>query len=431
MTFLDTVPDDVYVGIVTFDGEVDHGPRPDDQDRAAAQAVIDGLDAGHGRPGSTTACSQAVDVAGDRGPAHASWCSPTAPTPATPPLDDGHHGDQGRRGPASTSSPWTRTARHSTRCSSWPTAGAGPGDRRPTRRALQAAFAAEADVARPPGPGHRRRCPSGFQKTEATIEVTLPTSTGSVSAEAFTTGRAAAPSPSVVRDPRLDPARRGRCTPARAPVGLGLVILLVLAGAAQAGAAQRRRPGHRATPRSRPPAERRAAAHCSTPTSPSPRPRTTAANVLRRNRTSRPGSRPARGRRQRAEASEWLLCTPGSFFLAGLVGLLLGGGNLVIGFAVPRRSALFGPWFYLGFRRRRRRKAFNAGLPDTLQLMSGSLAAGLSLAQSVDTIVREGAEPIAVGVPAGAGRDPARASPSRTRSRASPSGSRARTSTGS
>ena len=35
------------------------------------------------------------------------------------------------------------------------------------------------------------------------------------------------------------------------------------------------------------------------------------------------------------------------------------------------------------------------GLPDTLQLMSGSLAAGLSLAQSIDTIVREGVEPIA------------------------------------
>ncbi len=50
---------------------------------------------------------------------------------------------------------------------------------------------------------------------------------------------------------------------------------------------------------------------------------------------------------------------------------------------------------YLGFRRSRRRKAFNAGLPDTLQLMSGSLAAGLSLAQSIDTIVREGSEPIA------------------------------------
>ncbi len=34
------------------------------------------------------------------------------------------------------------------------------------------------------------------------------------------------------------------------------------------------------------------------------------------------------------------------------------------------------------------------GLADTLQLMSGSLSAGLSLAQSIDTIVREGGEPI-------------------------------------
>jgi tight adherence protein B len=34
------------------------------------------------------------------------------------------------------------------------------------------------------------------------------------------------------------------------------------------------------------------------------------------------------------------------------------------------------------------------GLADTLQLMSGSLSAGLSLPQSIDTIVREGGEPI-------------------------------------
>ncbi len=54
-----------------------------------------------------------------------------------------------------------------------------------------------------------------------------------------------------------------------------------------------------------------------------------------------------------------------------------------------------GPWFYLGFRKRRRRKAFGAALPDTLQLMAGSLSAGLSLAQSIDTIVNEGVEPIA------------------------------------
>jgi tight adherence protein B len=54
-----------------------------------------------------------------------------------------------------------------------------------------------------------------------------------------------------------------------------------------------------------------------------------------------------------------------------------------------------GPWMYLGLRASQRRKKFNAALPETLQLMSGSLSAGLSLMQSVDTIVREGAEPVA------------------------------------
>ena len=49
----------------------------------------------------------------------------------------------------------------------------------------------------------------------------------------------------------------------------------------------------------------------------------------------------------------------------------------------------------LGLKRSRRRKAFSTGLPDTLQLMAGSLTAGLSLAQSIDTIVNEGVEPIA------------------------------------
>ena len=40
-------------------------------------------------------------------------------------------------------------------------------------------------------------------------------------------------------------------------------------------------------------------------------------------------------------------------------------------------------------------KAFKYSLADTLQLMAGSLSAGLSLAQSVDTVVREGQDPIA------------------------------------
>jgi tight adherence protein B len=91
--------------------------------------------------------------------------------------------------------------------------------------------------------------------------------------------------------------------------------------------------------------------------------------------------------------AEWLLLHAGIFVGVSVVGLLIGGGNLIIGLVFMVLGA-FGPRFYLGNRRKRRKKKFERGLPDTLQLMSGSLAAGLSLAQSVDTIVREGPEPI-------------------------------------
>jgi tight adherence protein B len=136
---------------------------------------------------------------------------------------------------------------------------------------------------------------------------------------------------------------------------------------------------------------------------PAPRPegaaldsaKSAAANVLKRNasleqkiahRLEAAGSnwRPA----------EWLLFHTAIFVAVSIVGLLLGGGNLIIGLLFMALGGL-GPWLYLGFRRKRRKKKFEAALPDTLQLMSGSLAAGLSLAQSVDTIVREGTEPIA------------------------------------
>jgi tight adherence protein B len=92
--------------------------------------------------------------------------------------------------------------------------------------------------------------------------------------------------------------------------------------------------------------------------------------------------------------AEWLLLHGGLAFGIALVGLLLGGGNPIL-LLVFLLIGIIGPWFYLGMKRSRRLKAFDSGLADTLQLMAGSLSAGLSLAQSVDTIVREGAEPIA------------------------------------
>ncbi|GGD18361.1 type II secretion system F family protein [Nocardioides daphniae] len=92
--------------------------------------------------------------------------------------------------------------------------------------------------------------------------------------------------------------------------------------------------------------------------------------------------------------SEWLLLHIGIVIAAGLAGLLMGGGSIFVGLMFVALG-VFGPWLYLGFQKSRRVKKFNALLPDTLQLMSGSLSAGLSLAQSIDTIVREGSEPIA------------------------------------
>ncbi len=93
------------------------------------------------------------------------------------------------------------------------------------------------------------------------------------------------------------------------------------------------------------------------------------------------------------KASEWILVHTGAFVTIALVGLLLGRGNLVIGLIFMVVGAVL-PWIYLKNRAARRRKRFDSLLPETLQLMSGSLSAGLSLMQSVDTIVREGGEPV-------------------------------------
>ncbi|HET7690253.1 MAG TPA: type II secretion system F family protein [Nocardioidaceae bacterium] len=92
--------------------------------------------------------------------------------------------------------------------------------------------------------------------------------------------------------------------------------------------------------------------------------------------------------------AEWLLAHVGIAIGAGFFGLLLGGGSLLwmlIGLVLG--AAL--PWVYLGVKKSRRTKAFKRQLADTLQLMAGSLSAGLSLAQAVDTVVREGLDPVA------------------------------------
>jgi len=92
--------------------------------------------------------------------------------------------------------------------------------------------------------------------------------------------------------------------------------------------------------------------------------------------------------------AEWLLIHAGVTFVLGLLALLLSSGNVLMMIFGLFFGALI-PTAFLSIKRSRRLKAFKYGLADTLQLMSGSLSAGLSLAQSVDTVVREGRDPIA------------------------------------
>ncbi|HSV37540.1 MAG TPA: type II secretion system F family protein [Nocardioidaceae bacterium] len=91
--------------------------------------------------------------------------------------------------------------------------------------------------------------------------------------------------------------------------------------------------------------------------------------------------------------AEWLLAHSGIAIGTGLVGLLLGNASLITMMLGLILGAVL-PWLYLGIKRTRRVKAFKRQLADTLQLMSGSLSAGLSLAQAADTVVREGSDPI-------------------------------------
>lgn len=66
-----------------------------------------------------------------------------------------------------------------------------------------------------------------------------------------------------------------------------------------------------------------------------------------------------------------------------------------IGVIVGPVLAFVGGRFYLRFRRSRREGAFLEQIPETLQLISGSLHAGFSLPQALGTVVREGTEPTA------------------------------------
>jgi len=91
-------------------------------------------------------------------------------------------------------------------------------------------------------------------------------------------------------------------------------------------------------------------------------------------------------------AAEWVLIHAGAAVGGALIGFLLGGTVLGV---VGLLAGVVLPWLYLKWRHSRRLNKFNGQLAQSLGLMAGGLQAGLSLPQAVDSVVREGHEPMA------------------------------------
>ena len=92
---------------------------------------------------------------------------------------------------------------------------------------------------------------------------------------------------------------------------------------------------------------------------------------------------------------EWLIIHVGTGIVAGLIMAFLSGFGVVqtlVGLAL----GLIAPYAFLTIKESRRKREFDQALPGTLQLLSGSLAAGYSLPQAVDSVVRESTGSMAV-----------------------------------
>jgi tight adherence protein B len=384
--FISSAPADVLIGIVTFDSDVETALSPT-QDRAAALAVVDGLEL-RKKTLLYAGLLSAVDVVGTAGQRNVLVLSDGADTTDTP-IDQvtaAIKAAEVRVDVVALEQEGEALAALQTLAS------AGSGEVIPSDPAALAAAFAEQAAALARQVLVTVQVPSSVSRTEATVKVTLPGAGGAVTAEAFTTVRSAPLSETVTTGDRPWSPPSWVMYAGPAAVGLGLILAVALLAPKPRTVSAADRVGEYAASQSSStdtggPRLDTEAAFASA--------KETAASMLSRNKDldARISHRlEAAG--SELKSSEWLLLHGAIFLASGLVGLGVGGGNPIIG-ALFLAGGLIVPWIYLGFRRSRRRKAFNQGLPDTLQLMSGSLAAGLSLAQSVDTIVREGSEPIA------------------------------------
>lgn len=396
LSYLQVVPKDVAVGIVTFDSDVEVALAPT-TNRSDAAVVVNELALSR-ETLLNDGVIAAVAAAGDTGQRSVLVLSDGADTGSTADLDAVVSSisdanalvdvvSLGQRGTALASLRAMATAGHGQVIES-------SGD------ALSAAFQAEADllasqilVTAP--------LPDGFDATEATVEVNLPTARGALTASALVPiQRVESAIPSDAIPMPKDPTAGWDVPGWLLYVGIGvlavgaiaLALLLVPAPPPPVSIADRVSAYSRNTAGAtdHQPAGQKAASEPVLDQA-----KAAAAGVLQRNKNL-----DARLTRRLAAAgsdfkpSEWLLLHVGIVIGATVVGILVGGGNLVVGL-IFLVIGFFMPGLYLRWRAGRRRKAFDAQLPQTLQLVGGALSAGLSLAQAVDTVVNEGAEPIA------------------------------------
>ncbi len=391
LAFIDAVPADVFIGIVSFDAQVTNALSPT-TDRDQARSVIDSLSLNRDTLLYDGVLS-ALALAGTDGQRSVLVLSDGADTSTTAlkrvaaaiKSSEASVDVVALEQRADQLLPLERLAR------------AGGGRLiNADSEALAAAFSDEAAILASQVLV-TAQVPAGFTASQATVAVTLPSASGTITASAYATIQALGDTRPEIALPQRP--GRGWSAPSwliYAGVGvfaLGLLLVLMLLV-----------PGKKVplTVAERITTYTRTTAADGDPDRPD-RPeedvltaaKQAMADVLDRNRgLDAKISHRLEGAGSELKSSEWVLLQAAVFVGSGALGLLVGQGNIVVG-AIFFLVGAVAPWIYLAVRRTRRRKAFHAALPDTLQLISGSLAAGLSLSQSLDTVVREGAEPVA------------------------------------
>lgn len=389
-SFLAAAPEDVHIGLVTFDGVVQILAEPS-TDHAALSSTIDGLSLSQGTK-LYAGVAQAVDLAGDEGARNVLLLSDGADVSSTP-LKTAIAAVEDAGVKVDAVALQQSTADEKLLKQITDTAGGSvipAGD----PEALNALFTAEADALsqqilvqfdQPEGVGN-----------EASLSVSVDAGGQTYTDSAFVsltdTSKVDTSGPREVTTPAPLVDERGLLLGAGAlTVGLAVILSIVLVGrtSSRQTVAQRQMAHYSIDPR---PSAANKAATPTTSASMRDSALAIADSVIKKGDFESNLSQRVSAAGLSLTASEWLLLHVGIAVVGGLVGMVLGGPVLLVLFLV---AGLLLPWFYLGFKRSRRLGAFNGQLAETLQLISGGLSAGLSLPQAVDTVVREGAEPMA------------------------------------